>query len=352
MNLNVLKALSVPGLVSDSAIMDLLHYNPQAARIVSDLCIGSGGIAAPELRLGGVDVIGTESHKGAVVLATPDGFPVCEVKATSVTSYYTHLLSRGGERETIESSRPSYIVNRVREKIGRMRSAAGEKQRSMYVSSVGQIADYFRSRGNQSQTMSVTAQTIYDLTNSILNGLPVDTGAMQTLHVQAQSLISSKSEMLRGLQEELLDRKWWFVANHGDYGFAVYKPTFPSTLTAKVLVDSMGRGELQQSQMNPIGWFKSLAHMQQVCPDEYNNFYVQLVMTKQVIGSMGRDVYKWSAPIKRESMFGRLDVSADYDLRPFCPSGDFFIPEAALSSWSYSETNAKTGTYFMMECVE
>lgn len=362
MNHAILKALSVPGMVSDADIANVLTHTPKVAHLISDLCIGAGGVAAPALRIGGVDVI-NENNLGCIALSSPNGFPVMYVRQYMddstpmfyVESLHVNLLERGKNRNAIESARIPYIVKRVRPSIDKMNANSDSRTKSMFNSLAGQIMDNVRSNVVRNPDMQVNAAMLYDILNAVREGLPLDTGNVDILRDKAHAVLGSRSAAVKRVKDEYINRKWWMISNHGDYGFSVHtvSPHLSLDVTA-VINGSLPSHALERyATLEHKGWFKSLEQMAADAPDLHSELYVQMVLTKQTHeATRTSSQYGRPARYNKHSMFN-ADAgtynSPDHHL--LLPNGDFYDADSAMSSWTYSQCHAKTASYCLLERV-
>jgi hypothetical protein len=375
MNVNILKALSVPGLIPDAKIAQLVSFQPRLANLISDLCIGANGLSAPVLRLGGIDLRGENSNSGVVVLSTPSGNPLANVYQVGdppfgndpatwgVESYYTHLLERGQNRNSIESVRIPYVVNKVRAKIPTLVAAADKRNVDMFCSVVDQMLGSLRSGLNTTTDVTLKVKEVYAVMQSILDGTLVDTTLVQHMHKTCAKIIDSKQHVFDRVKNEFVLRKFWHVTAHGDYGFNVKKvyvtPTTDTVdhVTEKVAANSFGTRDFIRNRMTieDKGFFKSFAHMATVAPDLHAALYVQMVLTKQtnMATTTGRHMYTSWPVSTASSMFGGGEMlTGAPDYLELMPNGDAYDANAACASWTYSQTNTKTSAHALFECVE
>lgn len=362
MNYAILKALSIPGMVSDADIATVLTHTPKVAHLISDLCIGAGGVAAPLMRIGGVDVV-NENGLGCIVLSAPNGTPVMFVRQFMdestpiyhVEALHVNLLERGKNRGSIESARIPYIVKRVRSSIEKMNNGLDDRTGSMFNSLVGQITDNVRSNVVRNRNMEVDAVMLYDILNAMREGLPVDTANVDMLRDRANTVLSSRSTAMKRLKDEYINRKWWMISNHGDYGFSVHTASPHQSLDPAAVISGhiASHNMSKHATIEHVGWFKSLEQMAADAPDLHSELYVQMVLSKQTHEAT-HPTSQYSRPTRynKHSMFN-ADASAynSPDHHLLLPNGDFYDTHSAMASWTYSACNAKTGSYCLLERV-
>jgi hypothetical protein len=363
MNEAILKALSVPGMVSDSDIGNVLTKTPKLAHLVSDLCIGVGGVATPSLRVGGVDVV-NENNLGCIALSSPDGAPVMlvrhymdgDIPMFYAEALHVNLLERGKNRNAVESARIPYIVKRVRSSIDKMNANSNSRTKSMLNSLVGQITDSVRSNVKHTASIQVEAAPLYDILNALREGLPIDMTNVDVLREQAHVVLNSRRAAIRRFKDEYVARKWWMITNHGDYGFSVNVVTpRPSIDVTAVINGSVSSHTMSQYvDIEHKGWFKSLEQMAVDAPDLHSELYVQMVLTKQTHeATRAVSQYTRGNTYFKHSLFDKdttLTLNAPTHMR-MLPHGDFYDAASAMSSWTYSACHAKTASYCLMERV-
>lgn len=358
MNVNILKALTMPNMVSDA---ELSVLTPRMASLVGDLCMGSD-LSNPIMRIGGINVADDDGD-GCVALTNPaDGNPVLYVRSYmdgtdvmyGVQAMHTHLLERGGNRHTVESKRIPYIVNKVRSRIGAVLKMSGRGP-SMFNSAVNQIVSHYQKDYVSSSTMTVEASLLFGILESIQQNLPINTQMVADLSEKAGKVMNSRSIAAKQLEENFVKRKWWFVTNHNDYGFMLQTvEAEPSLRAADILSGRVSNLNVHSMmKFDTLGWFKSLDHMQRLNPDLYTEFYTQLVFTKQIYESnpVPHDGYMTDVPHNFRSMSGENVVRHSPLHHLMLPRSDFYHEGAALASWVYSNCNAKTASYALLERV-
>lgn len=362
MNEAILKALSVPGMVSDADIANILTKTPKVAHLISDLCIGAGGVAAPSLRIGGVDVI-NENNLGCIALSSPNGAPVMFVRQYMdgdipmfyVEALHINLLERGKNRNAVESARIPYIVKRVRPHIEKLNANSDSRTKSMFNSLVSQITDNIRSNVVRNPDMQVSAAMLYDILNAVREGLPVDMVNIDMLRDKAHTVLDSRSAAMKRFKDEYVNRKWWMISNHADYGFSVHTVSVHLSIDVTAAINGAIPSHMieKYATMEHKGWFKSLEQMAAEAPDLHSELYVQMVLTKQTHEAT-RTTSQYDRPDKynKRSMFN--DDAGTYrypDHHLLLPHGDFYDAASAMSSWTYSQCHAKTASYCLLERV-
>ena len=361
MNLTIIKSLSLPGFVTDAEALDLCSREPHMAAFVSEVCVGAEGLSKPLMRISGINQA-VDGVPG-VVLSTSEGRPVALVyrKKTeegmplAFHALHCYIRDRGNSRHEIASTRASYVVKKVRERLGAITNAKSGRDESMFASTFSQVLSSIQST-NISQKVEVRADKLLTLLNAIKTGGAgiIGTSDFDSLYAQCDTISKSRAVSLARAKEEVIDRKWWFVVNHGDYGFAVYKTQMNTGVSPEAAANwGNGTPAIANSTMELQGWFKSLNHMQQIAPDLYQEFYVQLVMTKQMVQALRPvDPYPAQVMVRQNCMFdGSIIDKPTSDVCSLLPMGDFYFAEAAVASWTYSNRDAKTGSYTMLERI-
>lgn len=363
MNVSIIKALSLPGFVTDAEIQQLCTVEPVIGAVASEVCVGAEGLSKPLMRIAGIDQ--SVDGMNGVVLSTPDGRPVAVVhrkyheqgNPVAFHALHSYIRERGSARHEVTSTRPSYVIKKVRERLNAILDAKSSRHSNMYGSTIGQVLQSLFNSNVTNQTVEVKADKLMSLLDAIKSGSMgvVGTAVFDDLYAKCDAVTKARSLSRQRAKDEIVDRKWWYVVNHGDYGFALYKTHImnPTVTPDVVLGWSNGGTVAAHTVMEHQGWFKSLDHMQQAAPELYQEFYVQLVMTKQMTQSLrSTNPYVYQPIIESHvSMFGGTVAEKPSPLQALLPNGDFYYPESGLASWTYTARDAKTGSYTLLERI-
>lgn len=364
MNLKFLRALSYDASVTDVELMRLCEYNDGLlARAVTEICTCAGGsLTSPTFRIGAVDMY-DGNNANAVILCDNNAHPRLSIRQVmedgkavihAFTIVDVRVKDSGKDYRVFKSTRPAYIAKCVAETHNKILGFDNDMYaKSMLCSLSNQIISSINTEKTYAN-IEVDANTLLAMLNAINGVGQVDSLTFDNLRSTAEKRVAALTLKSDRVKDEIMSKKYWFVQNYGEYGFRVATVVPDPVMTEhQVLTNQASPFVLANT---PV-FYRSLADMQARNPNEYQQFYVQMVMSKNVVGSLNtsRSIGYTSGRVQSKSMFDYVFntpfIERDAEHLQLMPTGDFYFREGGIAGWWYSYINVARPSWNLFEQV-
>jgi hypothetical protein len=364
MNVNMLRALCYDAHYTDADLIKLCEFEDGIlARAVTELCTCAGGsISAPTFRIGGIDI--HDGDHNAVILCNDAATPLLSVRCFHEDGKghlmvkaipEVRLKERGKSTREVTSTRVPYLVKVVAAKASKIKEHSGAEVRlKMLDNTATQITRDIYKDNDDTTLLSVNATAIMGLVNAINGTAPVDVSVINELQTRAEEVINKTARRDNRVQEEILNKSFWFVENYGEYGFRVVDIVPNPVATVRNLPNANTHAFTTNGASK---FYRSLEDMQQRNPELYQRFYVQLMMTKSVIQSGGANVnravmyHSTGSKLTGTSMYDHSRYDYHREHLTLFPFGDFYNRDAGAAGWWYNTCSVARASYHLFEQV-